>query len=298
MVVKIENRNIKKTEVMKEFEEETGKKAIWHGSVTKAFNKWKRGEKNYNENKQRISLYVNDGLKDEWTQFAIKNNYSTLSKLIRKAIKFLMDYQSNIKLNDGNFGINLFSSLSHELKEPLTIIKAYLQIINEKYGDSLDIEVISMLEKSISQCIILEDKIVKYLDKSKQKVDKINDDLLEYDILLIEDDSETSNLLKNYFRMEGFSCKTFLNGFDGLKDLQNSSPKVILLDILLPDISGYDVAKKIKSINKNKDIPIFFITAIPADEVELKVRELEVNGSILKPFNLSDFDIVFRYLKN
>ncbi len=50
--------------------------------------------------------------------------------------------------------------------------------------------------------------------------------------------------------------------------MQRSNPKIILLDILLPDIDGYEVCKIIKSNDKFKDNLIFFITAIPREEVE------------------------------
>ena len=131
-------KKIIKTEEMKKFEEETGSKAIWHGTITDAFQKWQKGEKVYNINRQRISLYVPDGIKDEWDQFAKDNNYSTISKLIREALKFFIEYRSKIKFSYKNQDVDLLSAISHELKEPLTIIKGYIQLITEKHGDSLN----------------------------------------------------------------------------------------------------------------------------------------------------------------
>jgi len=297
-VIKIAKKLVK-TEEMEKFEEETGSKAIWRGDITKEFLKWQKGEKVYNVNKQRISLYVPDGIKDEWENFAKDNNYSTISKLIREALKFFIEYRSKIKINYKNQDVDLFSALSHELKEPLTSIKGYVQLITEKYGNSLealDNNIISMLESVLTQCAMLEDRIVK-LEKSEIGEITIDDDLLEYDILLIEDDNETVNLLTSYFEMEGISCKGVLEGVQGLDALKKFKPKVILLDILLPDISGYEVIKKIRSDKRYSTLLIFFLSAIPRTEVEKKAQELGADGFILKPFNLSDFEIIFKYLK-
>jgi len=79
--------------------------------------------------------------------------------------------------------------------------------------------------------------------------------------------------------------------------LKRYKPKLVLLDIILPDINGYEILKKMKADDKLKGIPVYFLTAIPSIEVEKKAQELGAAGSILKPFNLTDFDIISKYLK-
>ena len=241
----------------------------------------------YNQDKERISLYVSKDVKEEWQTFAKNNDFSTLSKLIREALKFYIQCR----------GLNI-PSLSHGLKEPLTSIKGYLQLILETSGDSLDDNVVSTLRNVLNQCSILENKIVDYLDKfepEKEEVEIGNE--IEYDLLLIEDDVETVNLLTSYFDSIGISCKGILSGFKGLKELKRYKPKLVLLDIILPDINGYEILKKMKADDKLKGIPVYFLTAIPSIEVEKKAQELGAAGSILKPFNLTDFDIISKYLK-
>ena len=241
----------------------------------------------YNQDKERISLYVKKDVKEEWQTFAKKNDFTTLSKLIREALKFFIQCR----------GLDL-PSLSHGLKEPLTSIKGYLQLIIETSGDSLDDNIVSTLKNVLNQCSILENKIVDYLDKfepEKEEVDAGDD--IEYDLLLIEDDTETVNLLTSYFDSIGISSKGILSGFRGLKELKRYRPKVVLLDIILPDINGYEILNRMKADDKLKSIPVYFLTAIPNVEVEKKVVELGAAGSILKPFNLSDFDIISKYLK-
>lgn len=241
----------------------------------------------YNQDKERISLYVNKDVKEEWQTFAKKNDFTTLSKLIREALKFFIQCR----------GLDL-PSLSHGLKEPLTSIKGYLQLIIETSGDSLDDNIVSTLKNVLNQCSILENKIVDYLDKFEPESEEVDTgDEIEYDLLLIEDDAETVNLLTSYFDSIGISCKGILSGFRGLKELKRYRPKVVLLDIILPDINGYEILNRMKADDKLKSIPVYFLTAIPSVEVEKKVIELGAAGSILKPFNLSDFDIISKYLK-
>ena len=241
----------------------------------------------YNQDKERISLYVSKDVKEEWQTFAKNNDFSTLSKLIREALKFYIQCR----------GLNI-PSLSHGLKEPLTSIKGYLQLILETSGDSLDDNIVSTLRNVLNQCSILENKIVDYLDKfepEKEEVEIGNE--IEYDLLLIEDDVETVNLLTSYFDSIGITCKGILSGFKGLKELKRYIPKLVLLDIILPDINGYEILKRMKADDKLKGIPVYFLTAIPSIEVEKKAQELGAAGSILKPFNLTDFDIISKYLK-
>lgn len=288
--------DLKKTKEMEDFEKKTGKRAIWRGSITETFKKWQKGEDDFDLDKERISLYVSKDIKDEWLNFASNNEYSTLSKLIREALKFFIEYRSKIIIKYKNVDIDLLSSLSHDLKEPLTSIKGYLQLIIEAHGNTLEDKVISIIKNVLGQCSILENKIIDYLDKFETEKEEEINGLSEYDLLLIEDDVETVNLLTSYFDSLGFSCKGVLSGFKGLKELKRHIPKLILLDIILPDINGYEVLKRIRADSKLKDIPVFFLTAIPNIEVEKKITKLGATGAILKPFNLSDFDTLHKYL--
>lgn len=207
--------------------------------------------------------------------------------MIREALRFFIQCR----------GLDL-STLSHDLKEPLTSIKGYLQLIIETYGNSIESNVISTLKNVLNQCLILENKIVEYLDKFETEMEEESiNQKSEYDILLVEDDQETVNLLTSYFESINITCKGVLSGFKGLKELKRYVPKLILLDIILPDINGYEILKRIRAEEKLKDIPVFFLTAIPSIEVEKKSLDLGATGSIFKPFNLTDFNVIYKYLE-
>ncbi|MHA1491499.1 MAG: response regulator, partial [Promethearchaeota archaeon] len=69
------------------------------------------------------------------------------------------------------------------------------------------------------------------------------------------------------------------------------------LDIILPDLSGYEICKTIKSNNEYKKIPVYYLTAIAGSEVKKNLKDTGADGYILKPFNFSDFKIIFNILK-
>ncbi|TFF87947.1 MAG: response regulator [Promethearchaeota archaeon] len=286
-----EDGEIIKTLEMKEFEEETGKYAIWRGSVTESFRKWSRGEKVYDRDKERISLYVSEDTKEDWQDFIKDHNYPTISKLIRDSVNHFIDEKSRlISPNLNTMDLKAVSNISHALKEPLTTIKGFSQLLLENYKEDLNGEVLNTIENIFDQSMLLEKKIVNILDDIKTEAS-------QYDILLIEDDYATIKLLTSYFQSKGIKCKGVISGTKGIEELKSGTPKLILLDIILPDWSGYDLSKKIKSDKTLKNIPVYLLTAIPGSEVEKRIEETKADGYILKPFDFSDFEPLFKYLK-
>ena len=281
---------IDKTEEMERYERETGKYAVWRGKVTDSFLRWQKGEKVYDKDKERISFYVSDDLKDKWRAFAENQKYPTISKFIRDAVNNFIDKKA-ILFDKGseNLNIDALSRISHGLKEPLTSIKGYLQLLLESNKDKLNDEVISIIDKVLNQTNVLETKIVESLENIHSKSN-------QYDILIIEDSLPTINLLREYFESKGYTCKCALSGNKGLDALKSFKPKLILLDIMLPDINGFDLCKNIKINEETKDIPVYYLTAIPALKVEERMKDTKADGRILKPFNLSDLNLLFELL--
>lgn len=287
----LESEEIELTTDMKEYQDETGKYAVWRGVVTEGYKKWKEGEKIYDRDKERISLYISEDTKQKWQEFKEKRNYSTISKLIRESVNNFIEKSSGSNNSTlSKMDPQTVSNISHALKEPLTTIKGFSQLLLENYKDELNEDVLATIKNIFDQSILLETKIVNILDDMKVGGD-------EYDVLLIEDDLPTIRLIKSFFESKGVITKGAISGTKGFDELISSTPKLILLDIILPDISGYELCKRIKQNETFKDIPIYFLTAIPESEVEKKLEETKADGYILKPFDFSDFEIVFEKLQ-
>jgi len=274
---------IEKTQEMIRYEKETGKYSVWRGVVTEGFKKWLKGEKIYNRDKERISLYVSDETKKKWAEFIESSNYTTISKLIRDSVREFIENSHN------HINSKKISDISHALKEPLTSIKGYSQLLLENYKDHLNENILSTIENIFEQSKDLENKIVKFLDNIKEEGGKC-------DIFIIEDDPATIRLITNYFGAKGYICRGEGSGDKGIKEVKNCHPKIILLDIILPDISGYEICKQIKNDSNFKGTPVYFLTAISGTEVQKHLKETGADGFILKPFDLSDFEEILDIL--
>jgi len=286
----IENLDLKseKTKRLRtQYEKETGKHVIWRDNITESFKKWLKGEKIYDRDKERISLYVPEEMKNEWQNF-IKtkpNEISSLSDLVRVAVsKYIWD-SKNLIGELAKSMPNYISKISHDLKEPLTSIKGISQFLLENYKDKLEEDILIHIQNIFDESLLLENRIRSTLDDVKTESS-------QYDILLIEDDLSTIRLLTAYFESKGYSCHGVVTGSKGLEELGRTSPKVILLDIILPDLHGFDIYKKIRSDKKCKKIPIYFLTAISGSEVESFPDRTDSDGYILKPFNLADLEVI------
>jgi len=282
----------KAKELMKEYEETTDKYANWRGNITEGFMKWLKGEKIYDREKERISLYVSDKTKEDWNEF-IKNHkdqYNTISKLIRESVSYFIQQKNSLANDDLNILDNqTLTNISHALKEPLTSIKGFSQLLIENYKDEMEEDVFNTVQNIFNQSLLLEKKIISVLDNIKTET-------TQYDILLIEDDLATIRLLTSYFESKGFTCKGVVSGTKGLEELANNPPKLVLLDIILPDYSGYNICKQIKANKSLRDIAVYLLTAIPGSEVEKNLIDSQADGYILKPFDFSDFEVIFQYL--
>ncbi len=262
-------------EEMRRYEVETGKKAIWHDVITKGFRNWQKGEKIYKNEKERFCLLLSSEIKKEWQNFVKNNEFSTISKLIRKSVEFFIENYQNFE--------NYAPDVIHELKEPLTTIKGFSEILMQDKEYELNKDAFLLIKDIYDQSLVLEEKI-NNLDKHSQ------DEPLTYDILIVDDEESTVKLLSHYFKSKGYKCLKALNGKKALEFAEKFKPKVILLDIILPDISGYEICKKIKSDQKLKHIPIYYITAVSLSKVKEKVEITRADGYFLKPFNINEFE--------
>ena len=272
---------MKKTDKMKEFENETGKNAIWNGKITKTYKDWIEGKKVYNRDKKRLSLYITEDLQCKWRAY-IESNHQIkgYSDLIRLSVEGFLNTQPESK--NKNFDIK---QISHDLKELLTIIKASSQIILENFGKELSFDVLDLNKRILEYTIKLESKIKESLDNNIKNND--------YDILIIDDYYPAIDILTKFFNLNGFKCKIALTGEKGLELLEGNLPKLVLLDILLPDMTGYDVCKAIKSESKKKDIKLYYMTGLPINDIETKIIDTGADGFFLKPFNLKDLNCLF-----
>ena len=105
-------------------------------------------------------------------------------------------------------------------------------------------------------------------------------------ILVVDDEDNITFLLDAALRHFGFDVRVASNGRDALRDVEEFNPDVMLLDVMLPDLDGFEIVRRMRA-NGTK-VPVLFLTA--RDAVEDKVRGLTLGGDdyVTKPFSLEE----------
>ncbi|MEK0185071.1 MAG: response regulator [Oscillatoriales cyanobacterium] len=108
------------------------------------------------------------------------------------------------------------------------------------------------------------------------------------DIMIVDDMPDNLRLLSTMLTSHGYQVRKAINGQLALQGAQMSPPSLILLDINMPKMNGYEVCQKLKKNDNTKDIPIIFISAL--DDVLEKVKAFQVGGAdyITKPFQIEE----------
>lgn len=106
-----------------------------------------------------------------------------------------------------------------------------------------------------------------------------------YRVTIIEDEKDIVDLVRYNFRKEGFEVASFLRGKEGLEHLRRNPPDLVLLDIMLPDIDGLELSKKLRADERLKDLPIIFLTAKGEEIDRVLGLEMGADDYVVKPFS-------------
>jgi len=101
-------------------------------------------------------------------------------------------------------------------------------------------------------------------------------------ILIIEDESALQKTLGETLSQEGYEVLSALNGQDGLQLAQSKKPDLVLLDLILPKLHGFDVLKRMKGDPKTKAIPVIVLTNLEGIEDIEKALELGATTYLVK----------------
>ena len=113
-------------------------------------------------------------------------------------------------------------------------------------------------------------------------------------ILIVEDDVDLAEMLNAYFRVQGYEVLTASWGEDAVRVAQEMGPDVVLLDIRLPDIDGYEVCRQLREHRRSKDIPIIFLTEKRERSDKLAGLELGAVDYVTKPFDIQELRLRVR----
>ena len=103
-------------------------------------------------------------------------------------------------------------------------------------------------------------------------------------ILIVEDNQENSDLLVFFLKPKGYDIRTVTDGLQALEAVTADKPDLILLDIMLPRMNGFEVCETLKKDEQTKSIPILMITALRDLKDKIKALEVGADDFITKPF--------------
>src|SRR5437867_2375352 len=105
-------------------------------------------------------------------------------------------------------------------------------------------------------------------------------------VLIVDDEPYITDLVATALRYEGFEVAAAGNGREALSLVESFRPELIVLDIMLPDVDGFEVQRKL--VDRGRRLPVLFLTA--RDATEDKVRGLTIGGDdyVTKPFSLEE----------
>lgn len=113
-------------------------------------------------------------------------------------------------------------------------------------------------------------------------------------ILIVEDDLDVAEMLNAYFRVQGYEVFTVNWGEDGVRAGQSINPDLIILDIRLPDIDGFEVARRLRGDRHTSEIPIIFLTEKRERVDRLQGFEVGADDYITKPFDVQELRLRVR----
>lgn len=104
-------------------------------------------------------------------------------------------------------------------------------------------------------------------------------------ILVVDDETELAYAIQIRLKQAGYEVLTAYDGVEGLEKALKENPDLILLDILMPGMDGYQMLRKLKENNQTKSIPVIMLTAKSQLEDVTQATNLGVEDYIVKPFD-------------
>jgi diguanylate cyclase (GGDEF)-like protein len=110
-------------------------------------------------------------------------------------------------------------------------------------------------------------------------------------LLIVEDDFDISNMLRIYFTGQDYEVDVAPRGSDALEKTRQQLPHLIVLDIMLPDIDGYEVCRRLRTQTRTRHIPVIFLTQKDERSDKLQGLELGADDYITKPFDIEELKL-------
>jgi DNA-binding response OmpR family regulator len=108
-------------------------------------------------------------------------------------------------------------------------------------------------------------------------------------VLVIDDMQEMQEMMSLLLSHERDDCVMYARGgLEGLEIAEHNPPQLIILDLMMPDLSGYQVFQRLQAMPRLRNVPVLLLTVLPPEMVYPKAQQLGIAGYVCKPFEFSD----------
>ncbi len=114
-------------------------------------------------------------------------------------------------------------------------------------------------------------------------------------LLVIDDEVDIGETVKIRLEVNGYSVNLAYDGLDGIDKAVKTMPDLILLDILMPQVDGFEVCRRLRKIPETQNIPIIMLTAIKSPESLQKAKEAGAQDYLAKPFESGELVEIVRF---
>lgn len=111
---------------------------------------------------------------------------------------------------------------------------------------------------------------------------------LKCKVLLVDDDDQILRSLRVYLELENYVVEVAENGIVAMEKLKSFQPGIVVLDIMMPEMDGFEVLEKMKQDENTRKIPVIMLTAKGQDVDVLKGYQMGAASYMTKPFNLNE----------
>ena len=122
----------------------------------------------------------------------------------------------------------------------------------------------------------------------------MSDEKINEKVFVVEDDTDLSDMLRAYFQVQGYDVAYATHGIEAVDAIRKASPSIVLLDIRLPDIDGFEVCRRLRQIRRTRHLPVIFLTEKRDRDDKLAGLELGAVDYITKPFDIQELRLRVR----
>ena len=115
-------------------------------------------------------------------------------------------------------------------------------------------------------------------------------------VLIVDDEAPNRKLLEQLLPLEGYQVISAADGVEALNAVETQRPDMILLDVMMPELDGFEVAKKLKANKDTAGIPIIMLTALNDQSSKIKGLAAGAEDFLSKPFDRTELSIRLRNL--